>query len=169
MSVFQQPDFDDHEHVAFFSDQAAGLKCVIAVHNTNLGPALGGLRIWPYADEDAALTDALRLSRGMTYKSALAGLPLGGGKSVIIGDPRSQKTTDLLHAIGDFVQSLAGRYAAAEDSGTSVADIAKIGERTAYISGVIKGDQHGGDPSPMTAYGVFKGIEAAVQHRSNTH
>ncbi|MBT6138097.1 MAG: Glu/Leu/Phe/Val dehydrogenase [Rhodospirillaceae bacterium] len=162
MSVFQQPDFDDHEHVAFFSDQAAGLKCVIAVHNTNLGPALGGLRIWPYADEDAALTDALRLSRGMTYKSALAGLSLGGGKAVVIADPRRDKTEDLLRAFGRAVDRLAGKYITAEDVGSTVADLQTVRRETEFVAGIP--DSGGEDPSSATAYGVYRGIKAAARH-----
>lgn len=121
--------------------------------------------MFPYAGMTDALTDVLRLSRGMTYKAALAGIPLGGGKSVIVGDPRRDKTPELLHAMGDFVDSLGGRYVTAEDSGTSVADITVLGERTRFVSGVAKDDRFGGDPSPLTARGVFTGIRAALAHR----
>ena len=165
MSVFSHPAYDNHEEVAFYHDAKSGLKAIIAVHNTNLGPSLGGCRMWPYADDSEALNDVLRLSRGMTYKSAMAGLKLGGGKSVIIGDPRKEKTPELLRAMGDFLNTLGGRYITAEDSGTSVADMKIIGERTEYVSGVIAGQEHGGDPSPSTAYGVFVGLKAAVEHR----
>ncbi|WGL16741.1 Glu/Leu/Phe/Val dehydrogenase dimerization domain-containing protein [Microbulbifer bruguierae] len=165
MSVFSHPAYDNHEEVAFYHDAKSGLKAIIAVHNTNLGPSLGGCRMWPYADDAEALNDVLRLSRGMTYKSAMAGLKLGGGKSVIIGDPRKQKTPELLRAMGDFLNTLGGRYITAEDSGTSVADMKIIGERSEYVSGVIAGQEHGGDPSPSTAYGVFVGLKAAVAHR----
>ncbi|MCA0900712.1 Glu/Leu/Phe/Val dehydrogenase dimerization domain-containing protein [Microbulbifer agarilyticus] len=165
MSVFSHPAYDNHEEVAFYHDAKSGLKAIIAVHNTNLGPALGGCRMWPYADDAEALNDVLRLSRGMTYKSAMSGLKLGGGKSVIIGDPRKQKTPELLHAMGDFLNTLGGRYITAEDSGTSVADMKIIGERSEFVSGVIAGQEHGGDPSPSTAYGVFVGLKAAAQHR----
>lgn len=165
MSIFSHPEYDNHEHVAFYHDKKSGLKAIIAIHNTNLGPALGGCRMWPYAGDEEALCDVLRLSRGMTYKSALANLKLGGGKAVIIGDPNGQKTDALLHAMGDFIESLGGRYITAEDSGTKVPDIAKIGERTAHISGVVKGSEHGGDPSPTTAYGVFVGLKSAVSYR----
>jgi len=165
MSIFSHPEFDQHEHVAFYHDKKSGLKAIIAIHNTNLGPALGGCRMWPYQDDGEALNDVLRLSKGMTYKSAISNLKLGGGKSVIIGDPRTQKTEALLHAMGDFVESLGGRYITAEDSGTKVDDIAKIGERTAHISGVVADCEHGGDPSPTTAYGVFAGLKAAAQYR----
>ena len=123
MSVFAERDFADHEQVVFCSDDKAGLKAIIAIHNSNLGPALGGCRMWPYASEDEAVRDALRLSRGMTYKSAMANLKLGGGKSVIIGNPRTQKTTALLEAMARAIERLDGRYIGAEDSGTSVQDM----------------------------------------------
>ncbi len=165
MSVFSHPEYQEHEHIAFNFDKKSGLKAIIAIHNTNLGPALGGCRMWPYASDEEALCDVLRLSRGMTYKSAISNLKLGGGKSVIIGDPRTQKSDDLLRAMGDFIESLGGRYITAEDSGTKVADIAKIAERTSYISGLVEGSEHGGDPSPTTAYGVFVGLKAAVKYR----
>jgi leucine dehydrogenase len=165
MSVFSNPAFDHHEQVAFGADESSGLRAIIAVHSTQAGPAVGGCRMYPYSDDDAALYDVLRLSRGMTYKSALAGLPLGGGKSVIIGDPASDKTPALLRAMGDFVDSLGGRYVAAEDSGTGVADVRVMSERTAHVSGLQEGTEHGGDPSPTTAYGVYLGIRTAVQYR----
>lgn len=165
MSVFSHHAFQDHEHVAFKHDKQSGLKAIIAIHNTNLGPALGGCRMWPYKSEDDAIRDVLRLSHGMTYKSAICNLKLGGGKSVIIADPHSQKSDALFYAMGEFIDSLGGRYITAEDSGTSVADIALMGKRTSYISGVVDGGEHGGDPSPTTAYGVFIGLKTAVQHR----
>ena len=165
MSVFTNPAFDDHEHVAFCSDRDSGLRAIIAVHSSTLGPAVGGCRMYPYASEADALTDVLRLSRGMTYKSALAGLPFGGGKSVIIGDPRRRKTPALFESMGEFIDSLGGRYVAAEDSGTCVADIAAMAGRTAHVSGLQAGAEHGGDPSPSTAYGVYLGICTAVHHR----
>ncbi len=168
MSVFNNPAFDHHEKVAFGADQASGLRAIIAVHDTRLGSAVGGCRMYPYANDDDALYDVLRLSRGMTYKSALAGLPLGGGKSVIIGNPHSDKTPALLHAMGEFVDSLGGLYSAAEDSGTGVEDIRIMGERTVHVSGLQDGAEHGGDPSPTTAYGVYLGIRTAVQHRLGT-
>ncbi len=164
MTVFAHPSFSDHELVAFHHDHRSGLKAIIAVHNTALGPAVGGCRMYPYAGEADALHDVLRLSRGMTYKSALAGLPFGGGKSVIIGDPRKQKSRALLEAMGDFVHSLGGRYIIAEDVGTGVGDIRAIARRTPYVAG-LDDNEHGGDPSPSTAYGVFLGIRAAVRHR----
>lgn len=170
MSVFQQDDFDDHEQVAFFKDDATGLRAIIAVHNTNLGPALGGVRMWPYANDAEAVRDVLRLSRGMTYKSALAGLPFGGGKSVIIGDPRHDKSEALMRAMGCAVDKLGGRYIAAEDSGTNVDDIRQMATQTEHVAGIVDksttgGDVRSGDPSPATARGVFVGLQAAVRHR----
>ena len=165
MSVYAHKEFDDHQKIAFFNDMQSGLRAIIAVHNTNLGPALGGCRMWPYGSEDEALNDVLRLSRGMTYKSAIANLKLGGGKAVIIGDPRTEKNDALLYAMGDFIEGLGGRYITAEDSGTSVRDILKMGERTNYVSGVDKASDHGGDPSPSTAYGVFVSLREAVTYK----
>lgn len=165
MSAFSHPEFDNHEQVAFFRDEKSGLKAIVAIHNTHLGPALGGCRMWPYASDAEALTDVLRLSRGMTYKSAVAGLPLGGGKCVIIGDPRQDKSPELLRALGRYIEGLSGAYITAEDSGTSVADMTVIGETTQYAAGVVAGAEHGGDPSPSTAYGTFVGLKAAAKHR----
>ena len=164
MSIFDAPAYDGHELVTFGKDVATGLRAIIAVHSTVLGPAVGGCRMFPYASEDDALNDVLRLSRGMTYKSALAGLPFGGGKSVIIGDPRKDKTADLMRAMGDFVHSQGGRYVAAEDSGTGVEDIRLMAERTSHVSG-MDDNEFGGDPSPSTAWGVFLAIRTAVKHR----
>ncbi|MBN8443054.1 MAG: Glu/Leu/Phe/Val dehydrogenase [Thauera sp.] len=169
MAVFSQIDFADHEQVVFVSDDASGLRAIIAVHNSNLGPALGGCRMWPYATEDEAIRDVLRLSRGMTYKSAMANLKLGGGKSVIIGNPRTQKTPELLAAFARALEQLNGRYIAAEDSGTSVADMKYMAQFTRHVAGIVdKPTDEGtrsGDPSPATAYGVFVGIKAAVKER----
>ncbi len=169
MSVFSLKDFSDHEQVVFCSDDKAGLKAIIAVHNSNLGPALGGCRMWPYASEDDAIRDVLRLSRGMTYKSAMAKLTFGGGKSVVIGDPRRDKTPALLDALARAIDRLNGRYIAAEDSGTNVSDMAFMAQRTPHIAGVhAKPTDQGfrsGDPSPATAYGAFIGIRAAVRER----
>lgn len=164
MTVFSAPAFDDHELVTFCRDRRSGLRAIIAVHNSTLGPAVGGCRMFPYASDDDALHDVLRLSRGMTYKSALAGLPMGGGKSVIIGDPHSQKTRPLLLAMGEFVNAQNGRYVAAEDSGTGVEDIRVMSERTVWVSG-MDDSEYGGDPSPSTALGVYLAIRAAVTHR----
>jgi leucine dehydrogenase len=170
MSVFQQDDFDGHEQVAFFNDEETGLRAIVAVHNTNLGPALGGVRMWPYASDSEAVRDVLRLSRGMTYKSALAGLPFGGGKSVIIGDPRRDKSEALMRAMGRAVDKLSGRYIAAEDSGTNVEDLQHMATQTDHVVGVVNkstigGDVRSGDPSPATARGVFVGLRSAVRHK----
>lgn len=172
MQLFDHPDFDGHEQVVFCADPASGLRAIIAVHDTTLGPSLGGCRMWPYASDAEALRDVLRLSRGMTYKSALAGLPLGGGKSVIIGNPRTDKSEALLRAMGRNVERLGGRYVVAEDSGTGVQDIRTMALETAHVSGVVEkatgnGGTRSGDPSPSTAYGVFVGLRAAVRHRLN--
>ena len=147
MPIFTHPEFDQHEQVQFCHDKATGLKAIIAVHNTRLGPALGGCRMWPYADEQQALNDVLRLSRGMTYKSALAGLPLGGGKAVIIADPRKDKSPALFQAMGAFVESLGGRYITAADSGTGVAEMALMGQRTRHVVGAGTREQLGGGDS----------------------
>ena len=164
MSIFSAPAYDGHELVAFGKDDSSGLRAIIAVHSTVLGPAVGGCRMYPYTSEDEALNDVLRLSRGMTYKSALAGLPFGGGKSVIIGDPRAHKTPELMRAMGDFIHSQGGRYVAAEDSGTGVEDIRVMSERTPHVSG-MDDNEFGGDPSPSTAWGVYLAIRTAVRHR----
>ena len=152
-----------YEQILKAEDPASGLRAIIAVHDTTLGPALGGLRMWPYKSEDDALTDVLRLSRGMTYKSAVARTGLGGGKSVIIGDPATQRSPALFRAMGDFVNSLEGRYITAEDVGTSVADMEWIRERTKWVTGRSRAEGGSGDPSPYTAYGTFLGIKAFVE------
>jgi leucine dehydrogenase len=162
MQLFSHPDFDGHEQVVFARDAAAGLTAIIAVHSTALGPALGGCRIWPYASEAEALTDVLRLSRGMTYKAALAGLALGGGKSVILADPRTEKTPAMMRAMGRAVDRLGGRYIVAEDVGATVADMDEIAIETAHVSGT---SATVGDPSPWTARGVCLAMEAAARHR----
>jgi len=162
MSVFAHAEFDGHEQIVHAFDADTGLRAIIAVHNTARGPAVGGCRMWPYTDEAAALTDVLRLSRGMTYKSALAELPFGGGKSVIIGNPARDKTPELFEAFGRAVEQLGGRYIAAEDVGTSPADITHARRVTRHVAGLPDGS---GDPSPVTAYGVFMGMKAAVRHR----
>ena len=169
MAVFSLSDFADHEQVVFVSDDKSGLKAIIAVHNSNLGPALGGCRMWPYASEEEAVRDVLRLSRGMTYKSAMANLKLGGGKSVIIGNPRTHKTPELLAAFARALEQLNGRYIAAEDSGTSVADMKYMTQFTQHVAGIhdkpSDAGTRSGDPSPATAYGTFIGIQAAVKER----
>jgi len=162
MPVFSAIDFDHHEQVNFFYDKETGLKAIIAIHNTNRGSALGGCRMWPYADEQFAITDALRLSRGMTYKAAMANLPFGGGKAVIIGDSHRDKSPALLRAFGKCVEQLNGRYITAEDVGTSVEDMAFIREETSHVVGLPGGC---GDPSPFTAFGVFESIRSAVLYR----
>ena len=171
--MFDHPDFDQHECVHVVQDGESGLQAIIAVHNTTRGPSLGGCRMFPYASGADALRDALRLSRGMTYKSAMANIGLGGGKSVIIGNPRLHKTDALIAAMGRAVDRLGGLYIAAEDSGTSVADLRKMGEHTEHVGGVIErlgpgGRPHSGDPSPATALGVFYGLKAAVAYQLKT-
>jgi leucine dehydrogenase len=165
MSVFSNPAFDGHERVVFAENRVAGLRAIIAIHNTRLGAGVGGCRMFPYGSDDEALRDVLRLSRGMTYKSALAGLPFGGGKSVIIGDPRTEKTPQLLAAMAEFIHGLGGQYVAAEDSGIGVEDIRLMSRHTPHVSGLQEGVEHGGDPSPSTAYGVYLGIRTAVKYR----
>ncbi len=170
MSVFSHRDFDDHEEVVFVCEPSVGLKGIIAIHNTSRGPSLGGCRMWPYATDEEALRDVLRLSRGMTYKSAVAGLDIGGGKSVIIGNPRTDKTPALLRAIARAIDGLGGRYIAAEDSGISVDDVKMMAEETAHVAGIVDrqgadGSIRSGDPSPATAYGTFIGMRTAVRHR----
>ena len=163
--IFSNADFDDHEQVVFASDPATGLKAIIAIHSTRLGPAVGGCRILPYADDRAALTDVLRLSRGMTMKTAMAGLPLGGGKSVIIADPR-RKSPALLQAMGRAIEQLGGRYVTAEDVGTSTADMVQIRKGTSHVMGLPVRAGGSGDPSPSTALGCFEGIKAALRYKS---
>lgn len=165
MSVFSHKEFDNHEQVSFFTDPQSGLRAIISVHNTNLGPALGGCRMWAYDNDEQALTDVLRLSRGMSYKAAISGLPLGGGKSVIIGDSRKIKTSDMMRAMGRAVNTFAGRYIVAEDVGTSVEDMNNIHKETDHVVGISSEGHGSGDPSPTTAYGVYVGFKAAVRHR----
>jgi len=158
------PDFDAHEEVHFVTDEKCGLRAIIAIHSTHLGPAAGGARFWHYANDDEALTDALRLSRGMSYKNAMAGLPLGGGKSVILADAERHKSPDLLHAFGKAVDGLCGRYVTAEDVGMSVADMIEVRRSTQFVAGLPNsGSDVGGDPGPHTSLGVFLGIKAAVK------
>lgn len=151
-----------HEQVVFCSNKELGLKAIIGIHNTTLGPALGGTRMWNYASDEEALIDVLRLSRGMTYKAAVAGLNLGGGKAVIIGDSRTQKTEGLFRAFGRFVEGLSGRYITAEDVGTSIKDMEYIMMETRHVTGVPIEVGGSGDPSPVTAYGTYVGIKACV-------
>jgi leucine dehydrogenase len=158
------PDFDAHEEIHFVTDEQCSLKAIIAVHSTHLGPAGGGVRFWHYAKDEDALTDALRLSRGMSYKNAMAGLPLGGGKAVILADEKRTKTPEMLHAFGKAVDGVGGRYVTAEDVGMNVADMVEVGRSTKYLAGLPNsaGDV-GGDPGPHTSLGVFLGIKAAVK------
>jgi leucine dehydrogenase len=158
------PDFDAHEDVHFFTDEKCGLRAIIALHSTHLGPAAGGVRFWHYAKDEDALVDALRLSRGMSYKNAMAGLPLGGGKSVILANEDRTKTPDMLHAFGKVVDRLGGRYVTAEDVGMNVSDMVEIARSTKYVAGLPNsaGDV-GGDPGPHTSLGVFLGLKAAVK------
>ena len=150
-----------HEEVVFFQDKSCGLKAIVGIHDTTLGPALGGTRLWPYANEEDALVDVLRLSRGMTYKNAISGLNLGGGKAVIIADPKN-KSEALFRSFGRFIESLNGRYITAEDVNTNVDDIEHIYTETNHVTGVAQQNGGSGNPSPYTALGVFRGIEASV-------
>jgi leucine dehydrogenase len=163
MDVFSSPAFDDHEQVSFFYARPSGLRAIIALHDTALGPAVGGCRFWPYRNEDEALTDVLRLAKGMTYKAAMADLPFGGGKTVIIGNPMTDGSEALFRALGRAIHSLGGRYYTGEDVGTKPADMDWAGEETPYVLGRSKGGS--GDPSPVTAHGVWLGIRAAIKHR----
>ena len=155
---------DEHEQVVHCFDPASGLRAIIAIHDTSLGPALGGTRFYPYASDDEALADVLRLSRGMSYKNAVAGIPHGGGKAVIIGDPSTTKTPELLRAYGRFVESLGGRYVTACDVGTYVKDMDVVAETTRFATGRSPENGGAGDSSVLTAYGVFEGMRAAAQH-----
>lgn len=157
-----------HEEVVYCHDASVGLKAIIAIHNTSLGPALGGTRMWNYKTEEEALTDVLRLSKGMTYKAAAAGLNLGGGKAVIIGDPKTQKSEGLFRAFGQFVNSLNGKYITAEDVGTGVQDMEYIFMETPWVTGIPKDFGGSGDPSPYTAHGVLMGIKAATKWQLGT-
>jgi leucine dehydrogenase len=166
MEIFDLREFDAHELVVFGHDAASGLRAIIAIHSTALGPAAGGCRMWPYASTAEAVADVLRLSRGMSYKNALAGLKFGGGKAVIIGDARKGKTPELFEAFGRFVDSLGGRYVTAEDVGTTTTDMTQVARGTRYVAGLgAAPGEAGGDPGPKTALGVFLGLKAAVKFR----
>lgn len=165
MDVSDHPAFDGHEEVVQCYHAESGLRAIIAIHSTRPGPALGGCRTWNYADTNEALTDVLRLSQGMSYKHVIANTGCGGGKAVIVGDPRQVKAPELLQAFGQFVQVLSGRYVTAEDVGTSVDDMVVVREETPHVAGLPVDLQGSGDPSPFTAYGVFCGIRAAVAFR----
>ncbi|HEX7761559.1 MAG TPA: Glu/Leu/Phe/Val dehydrogenase dimerization domain-containing protein [Caulobacteraceae bacterium] len=167
MSFFESPAFEGHEALHAFHDQAAGLKCLIAIHSTARGPATGGCRMWTYASDQAAIDDALKLSRAMSYKNAVADLELGGGKAVIIGDSRTAKTPALFEAFGAAVESLGGAYWGAEDVGVSPEDLTHAARRTRYMAGLTGQPASSGDPSPVTAEGVKRGIELTVQRVLN--
>ena len=166
-AFWTEADFDDHELVHVVRDAKSGLTAIIALHSTHLGPGAGGTRFWHYADPADAMRDALRLSRGMSYKNAMAGLPMGGGKAVILADKDKTKSPELLAAFADAVDALGGRYVTAEDVGISEADMAAVAQRTQHVSGLpVEGEgAAGGDPGPFTALGIFLGIKAAVKHK----
>ncbi|MDG1528583.1 MAG: Glu/Leu/Phe/Val dehydrogenase [Polaribacter sp.] len=163
--VFGQVSFDGHEQIVFCNDEDTGLKAIIGIHNTVLGPALGGTRMWNYNSEWDALNDVLRLSRGMTFKSAITGLNLGGGKAVIIGDAKTQKKDALMRRFGEFVHSLSGRYITAEDVGMETRDMDIVREVTPHVTGISESLGGAGNPSPITAYGVFMGMKAAAKYQ----
>ncbi|MBC61862.1 MAG: leucine dehydrogenase [Zetaproteobacteria bacterium] len=168
MNILHSISQHGHEQLVFCNDKKNGLKAVIAIHDTTLGPSLGGCRFWDYKDENEAILDVLRLSRGMTYKAAIAGLNLGGGKSVIIGQPEKLKSRKFFHSFGKYVDSLAGRYITAEDVNIRVEDINMVAEKTSHVVGVTNSPNGSGDPSPFTALGVFWGIKAAAKHKFGT-
>lgn len=162
LSVFSQAEFDAHEQVVFCSDKASGLKAIIAVHNTNCGPGVGGCRFWDYQSDEEALVDVLRLSKGMTYKNALAGLNFGGGKAVIIGDPKQLKSEALFRAFGKALNNLNGTYYSAEDVNITTGDIMIAHQETNYVVGL---EGKSGNPAPFTALGTYLGIKAAAKHK----
>lgn len=165
-SPWDYPDFDDHEVVHFVADRESGLKAIIAVHSTHLGPGAGGVRFWNYARTADAVADALRLSRGMSFKNAMAGLPLGGGKAVILADEARTKTPEMLAGYGRAVDRLGGAYVTAEDVGITVPDLVAVSEHTKYVSGLpAEAGSVGGDPGPHTSYGVYLGVKAAVRRK----
>lgn len=163
MEIFKYMEKYGYEQLVFCHDKNSGLKAIIAIHDTTLGPALGGARMWPYQSEEEAIEDALRLARGMTYKNAVSGLNLGGGKTVIIGDPSKDKNEEMFRALGRYIQSLNGRYITAEDVGTTVQDMDLIYEETDYVTGISPTFGSSGNPSPVTAYGVYLGIKASAK------
>ena len=168
MAVFEQITSDDYEQVVFNYDKVSGLKAIVAIHSTALGPALGGTRFYPYSSEEQALTDVLRLAKGMSYKAAAAGLDLGGGKAVIIGDPKRDKSEELFRAYGRFIETLGGRYITAEDVGTAREDMDLVRRETRWVTGVSQVYGGSGDPSPVTAFGVFQGLRAIAMELWNT-
>ncbi len=161
--VWGNGSFADHEQIVFCSDKETRLKAIIAIHDTTLGPSLGGTRMWMYKSEAEALNDVLRLSRGMTYKAAISGLKLGGGKAVIIGDSKKDKSEALFRKYGEFIESLNGKYITAEDVGTSTSDMVHVHETTTHVTGLPESMGGGGDPSPVTAYGVYMGMKASAK------
>ncbi len=163
MIIFQRMEEYDYEEMIFFQDRETGLKSIVAIHDTTLGPALGGCRFWQFSSERAAINDVLRLARGMTYKASVAGLNLGGGKSVILGNPKTHKTEALLRAFGRFIQTLRGRYIVAEDVGTTTDDMRIIHRETRYVAGLKSVRGGSGDPSPVTAYGLLHGMQACAK------
>lgn len=163
MDLLEAMRQDDYEQIVYCQDKASGLKAIIAIHDTTLGPALGGTRMWNYATEEEALIDVLRLSKGMTYKNAAAGLNLGGGKAVIIGDARKDKNEAMFRAFGRYIQGLNGRYITAEDVGTTVEDMDLIYQETDYVTGISPSHGSSGNPSPATAFGVYQGMKAAAK------
>ena len=167
MATFlNSPDWDEHERIELVHDRASGLTAIIALHSTHCGPGAGGTRFWHYPDPADAMTDALRLSRGMSYKNAMAGLPMGGGKAVVLLDPDRSKTQTMLAAFGDAVDALGGAYVTAEDVGASEADMVSISKRTSHVCGLpVEEGMAGGDPGPFTAYGIYLGIKAAAAHK----
>jgi leucine dehydrogenase len=165
MAILERIETMGHEQVVFFQDPQVGLKAIVAIHDTTLGPALGGCRFWNYKKEDYALIDVLRLSRGMTYKASITNLDLGGGKSVIIGDPNKLKSEAFFRSFGKCIDSLGGRYITAEDVNVGVADINRVAKETSHVVGVTSRKGGSGDPSPFTALGVFSGIKACVKYR----
>ncbi|MDN3449921.1 Leu/Phe/Val dehydrogenase [Planococcus sp. APC 3906] len=162
MEIFKRMEQHDYEQLVFCQDKTSGLKAIICIHDTTLGPALGGTRMWNYETEEEAIEDAIRLGRGMTYKNAAAGLNLGGGKTVIIGDPLKDKNEEMFRAFGRFIQGLNGRYITAEDVGTTVADMDLIHEETDFVTGISPAFGSSGNPSPVTAYGCYIGMKAAA-------
>ncbi|MGP4080987.1 branched-chain amino acid dehydrogenase [Pseudalkalibacillus sp. R45] len=168
MEIFKYMETYDYEQLVICQDKQSGLKAIICIHDTTLGPALGGTRMWTYETEDAAIEDALRLAKGMTYKNAAAGLNLGGGKTVIIGDPRTAKNEEMFRAFGRYIQGLNGRYITAEDVGTTVADMDLIRQETEFVTGVSPAFGSSGNPSPVTAYGVYRGMKAAAKEAFGT-
>ena len=165
--IFKEIINRGHEQVSYFHDPTLELKGIVAIHNTVLGPALGGCRMWNYKSEQDALIDVLRLSKGMTYKAAIAGLNLGGGKAVIIGDPKADKSEELFRSFGRFIEGLGGRYITAEDVGTSIKDMDYVRMETKYVTGISKSLGGSGDPSLLTSFGTYLGIKASVKFKLN--